>query len=59
MASYSSNCPVSRPAQLDVKEDADFGGLSWSNKQGLFFASENPLLPIKKPTPLSFAPNVR
>ena len=49
MSTYSSNCPVSRPAEVGWREDDDFGGISWNDKHGFFIPTENPMLPIKQP----------
>jgi len=48
-ANYSSNCPISRPAEILEDNYVDVGGMAWSDRIGLFYASENPLLPIKQP----------
>ncbi|QGJ94908.1 hypothetical protein SEA_REDWATTLEHOG_48 [Gordonia phage RedWattleHog] len=52
--SYSSNCPVSRPAVMNYDVDADFGGLAWNNDRGLFFPVESDILPMKHPSFMSF-----
>lgn len=51
---YSSNCPISRPAQLDYEVDASFDGIAWNNKYGLFIPVEGDMLPMKHPHLLSY-----
>lgn len=53
---YSSNCPVSRPAVMNYEVDKYFGGMAWNNKHGLFFPVEGDILPIKHPQLLSYKP---
>lgn len=57
--SYSSNCPVSRPAISDVDIDADLGGLAWSDRVGLVFPVDGEVAPLKHPHLLSYRPTVR
>lgn len=37
MPGYASNCPISRPAVLNVAADYDLNGVGWSDDLGLFY----------------------
>lgn len=56
MAEYSSNCPISRPTVLGYEEHAQMGGMSWNDRYGLFFATDDELRPMRHPVLTDYAP---
>lgn len=51
MADYASNTPISRVINTGWKSDWDMNGMQWSNTYGMFYAPEDELVPLRKPSP--------
>lgn len=46
---YASNTPISRPINLGLESEVDFGGIQWSGSQGFFFKTNTELPPFQEP----------
>lgn len=51
MADFASNVPISRPINTGWVSDWDLNGLQWSYEFGMFYAPQDDLLPLRKPSP--------
>jgi len=52
LADFASNVPISRPINTGWTADWDLGGgLKWSFDYGMFYAPQDDLIPLRKPSP--------
>ena len=51
MSDFVSNCPVSRPAQVDADPHVDMNGVMWNDQWGFIYKSLDEFLPFKTPPP--------
>lgn len=49
MGEFASNCPISRPANVDLQVDWDLNGMLWNNDFGIFFSPVDEMLPLRAP----------
>lgn len=46
---YASNTPISRPINLGLRDDADFGGIQWNAQNGFFIKTNSESPPFQEP----------
>ena len=49
MGEFASNCPISRPVNVELDVHWDMNGILWNNDYGMFFSPVDEMLPMRPP----------